>query len=142
MHSELEEGQTMVSPLQLASMLVDWMDPEKAVYVSLTDNCVRPLTISTEKCPVARRTMAFTSISPLTSSRPFLMTILHVRKITIPQTAVARDIIRFARRRAQENFVSVVKQAPPPRYRRREQDPDTETPDLQRAVGERIVNGL
>ena len=33
MHSELDEGQTMVSPLQLASMLVDWMDPDKAVYV-------------------------------------------------------------------------------------------------------------
>lgn len=34
MHSEVEEGQTMVNPLQLGSMLVDWMDPEKAVYVS------------------------------------------------------------------------------------------------------------
>ena len=56
--------------------------------------------------------------------------------ITIPQTAVACDIICFARRRAQENLVSVVKQAPPPRYRRRKQDQDTETPDLQRAVGE------
>ncbi|KAF9648455.1 ARM repeat-containing protein [Thelephora ganbajun] len=33
MYSELEEGQTMVNPLQLASMLVDWMDPEKTVYV-------------------------------------------------------------------------------------------------------------
>ena len=32
MYSELEEGQTMVNPLQLGSMLVDWMDPEKAVY--------------------------------------------------------------------------------------------------------------
>ena len=34
MYSELEAGQTMVNPLQLASMLVDWMDPEKTVYAS------------------------------------------------------------------------------------------------------------
>ena len=33
MYSELEEGQTMVNPFQIASMLVDWMDPEKTVYV-------------------------------------------------------------------------------------------------------------
>jgi hypothetical protein len=39
-HSELDDGQTMVNPLQLASMLVDWMDPEKAVYVSLSGDCV------------------------------------------------------------------------------------------------------
>jgi hypothetical protein len=33
MYAGLDEGQTMVSPLQLGSMLVDWTDPDKAVYV-------------------------------------------------------------------------------------------------------------
>lgn len=46
MHSELEEGQTMVNPLQLGSMLVDWMDPEKAVYVSPSNVFDDPFTFS------------------------------------------------------------------------------------------------
>jgi len=45
MHSELEAGQTMVNPLQLASMLVDWMDPEKAVYALFSYDCAHSLTI-------------------------------------------------------------------------------------------------
>ena len=45
MYSGLDEGQTMVSPLQLASMFVDWMDPEKAVYVQLSQGRAHPLKV-------------------------------------------------------------------------------------------------
>ena len=31
MYSELEEDEEMVHPLQIASLLVDWMDPQKAM---------------------------------------------------------------------------------------------------------------
>lgn len=62
-HSELDEGQTMVSPLHLASMLVDWMDPEKAVYVPLSHGCANKLKVLSGRYLVARKTIAFISIS-------------------------------------------------------------------------------
>ena len=30
-HAELDDDEEMVSPLQAASLLVDWMDPQKAM---------------------------------------------------------------------------------------------------------------
>jgi len=74
----------MVNPLQLASMLVDWMDPEKAVYVPPLYALEDLLTISTERCPAARRTRVSTSILLRTLSKPCLMTILRVRKTNLP----------------------------------------------------------
>ena len=74
----------MVNPLQLTSMLVDWMDPEKTVYGPFSHTFEYLLTISTtEKCGAARRMTVSTSILPRTSSKPYLMTTLHVRKITL-----------------------------------------------------------
>lgn len=83
MYSELEEGQTMVNPLQLASMIVDWMDPDKAVYAPSSCVSDNPFTFSPEKCLVARKTTVFTSILPRTSSKPCLTTISHVRETTL-----------------------------------------------------------
>ena len=80
MYSELEEGQTMVNPLQLASMLVDWMDPEKAVYVPPFYAFEHLLTISTGRWLAAERTIVSTSILLRTLSKPCLMTISRVRK--------------------------------------------------------------
>jgi hypothetical protein len=64
MYSELEEGQTMVNPLHLTSMLVDWMDPEKTVYApsSYASLMIRSFLFlfSSEKCLAARRTITFT----------------------------------------------------------------------------------
>ena len=85
MYSELEEGQTMVNPLHIASMLVDWMDPEKAVYAPSFYVRDGPLIFSPARCLAARRTIAFTSILPLTLSGPCLMTILHVREMFLFQ---------------------------------------------------------
>lgn len=74
----------MVNPFQLASMLIDWMDPEKTVYAPLSHAFERSLTLSTTgKCPAVRRTTVFMLISPRTSSEPCLMTILPVRKATL-----------------------------------------------------------
>ena len=36
MHRDLDEDEEMVSPLQAASLLVDWMDPQKALLVSVS----------------------------------------------------------------------------------------------------------
>jgi len=83
MHSELEEDQTMVNPLQLASMLVDWMDPEKTVYAPLSYIYEYLLTIPIEKCPAARRTTPFTLTLLRTLSEHCLMTISRVRKIIL-----------------------------------------------------------
>lgn len=33
MYNELEGDEEMVHPLQVSSLLVDWMDPQKAMYV-------------------------------------------------------------------------------------------------------------
>jgi len=73
----------MVNPLQLASMLVDWMDPEKTVYAPLSYVSEYLLTTPIETWPAARRTTPFTWILPRTSSKHCLMTILHVRKIVL-----------------------------------------------------------
>lgn len=52
----------MANPLQLGSMLIDWMDPEKAVYVSSSNVCGDPIHIFTEKCLAVGGTIVFTSI--------------------------------------------------------------------------------
>jgi hypothetical protein len=103
----------MVNPLQLASMLVDWMDPEKTVYAPLFYAFEYPLTISTEKCPAARRTTVFTSILPRTSSKPCLMTILRVRKIILSPRCFTMTSF-LTHRREQESSVPALEQAPPP----------------------------
>ena len=92
MHSELDEGQRMVNPLQLGSMLVDWMDPEKAVYVHLSHGFAYPLIVSAEKYLVGRKMIAFTSISLRILSKLCLMTAFHVRKIILPPTIFVHDI--------------------------------------------------
>ena len=33
MHRELDEDEEMVSPLQAGMLLVDWIDPQKSMYV-------------------------------------------------------------------------------------------------------------
>lgn len=33
MHEELEEDEEMVNPLQAGTLLVDWTDPQKSMYV-------------------------------------------------------------------------------------------------------------
>ena len=33
MYSELDEDEEMVHPLQIGYLLVDWMDPQKSMYV-------------------------------------------------------------------------------------------------------------
>ena len=35
-YEELDDPSVMVSPLQLSNQLLDWTDPQKAVYVYLT----------------------------------------------------------------------------------------------------------
>ena len=35
MYYELDEGEEMVHPLQISSLLVDWMDPQKTMYVRI-----------------------------------------------------------------------------------------------------------
>ena len=102
MHSELEKGQTMASPLQLASMLVDWMDPEKTVYAPSPYVSDDPFTFLPEMCRAARRTTAFTSILPLISSKLSLMTGLHVREIINFQCSFIPDIISHTKARARK----------------------------------------
>lgn len=94
----------MVNPFQLASMVVDWMDPEKAVYAPLSYVFNNPFTFSSEKCLVARKTTAFISISPRTSSKPCLMTILHVGKHIFPADCFY-SIISHTKARARKFYV-------------------------------------
>jgi len=106
MYSELEEGQTMVNPLQLASMLVDWMDPEKAVYVPPFYALENLLTILTGRWPVAKRMTVSTSILLRTLSKPCLMTISRVRKNSPLHAVFIHDVTFHAQARARRFFVS------------------------------------
>ena len=113
MYSELEDGQTMVNPLQLASMLVDWMDPEKAVYVPQFHAFENLLMISTGRCPAAEKMTVSTSILLWTLSKHYLMTILHVRKNT-PLLTLFLSTAPLMHRREQEDFLPALEQAPSP----------------------------
>jgi len=114
MYSELEEGQTMVNPLQLASMLVDWMDPEKAVYVPPFYAFENLFTISTGRSPAAERMTVSTSILLRTLSKPCLMTTLHVRKNSPFPALFLSTTSLLMHRREQEDFLSTLEQAPAP----------------------------